>query len=541
MADLDPGKPATKRATPFVTPADHLAYEQGCRYYPRVAERPITFIERFCRQSQGKWASKPLLLLDWQKDFLRRLFGWLKPDMTRRHESAYLEVPKKNGKSTLLSALVLFLLVGDDAGPKIFINACDRDQARIIFDESTAMVKASPELGQRIEPIPSRNRIVYPKGNGYIQANSAEAPSKDGANASAVIFDELHRQKTRELWDMFEYAGAGREQPLKISITTAGEDEAGVWFEQRDYSEKVNRGEIPDITHLGVIYKADESDDIEQPYIWHKANPSLGVTIREDTFARDFAQAKLIPTKFALFKRLRLNIITKTEQRFLSPEDWAACALPTAPPGYAPAWGGLDLSSTTDITAFALVWASESGFIDVFCRFWLPENRVDALSRRDRVPYRTWADQGYLELTPGDVIDYDAVRAEIVRQASIFDLRRLLADPYNATQLGIKLREDDGLPLEFLRQGFLSLSPPTKELERLAISRRLRHGGNPVLRWMAGNAISVSDAAGNLKLDKSKSRQKIDGMAALVNAVAAMSGDPDAGESVYETRGFMFL
>jgi phage terminase large subunit-like protein len=532
-----------KRAPSTIrNPSDELAIEQGCYFDPKEAARPGAFIERFCRQSQGRWANKPLVLLEWQTDFLRRLFGWRREDGRRRFERAYLEVAKKNGKSTMLSAIVLYLLLADDAGPKIFINACDRDQAKIIFDESIAMIAASPELTKRLNPIPSRNRIVYPSGNGYCQANSHEAPSKDGANASAVIFDELHRHEDRALWDVFEYAGAGRDEPLKLSITTAGNNEQGIWYEQRSYSEAVNRGEIPDTTHLGVVYRAEATDDIDSRETWLKANPSLGHTIREDAFARDLAEAKLVPTKLALFKRLRLNIITQTEAGFVTPEQWNACGSPHLQgDGYAPCWAGADLASTTDLAAVVWLLGDSSTGLDVRARFWLPSGRVEELERRDRVPYRAWIEQGFIELTQGDVIDYEAIRAHALDLAGRFDLRKLLLDPWNATQLAVSLKENDGLEVEFLRQGFASLSGPTKELERLIVSGQLRHAGNPVLRWMASNAVVTKDPAGNIKLDKAKSRNKIDGMAALVNAIAGMASDPTSGDSVYESRGILMI
>jgi phage terminase large subunit-like protein len=231
--------------------------------------------------------------MPWQKDFLRKLFGWLKPDGTRRYTRVYLEVGKKNGKSTLLSALVPYLLLADEMGPKVFINALTQKQAKIIFDEASAMIRSSPELLTRLKPLQSINRIVCDRRNGFCQANSQEAPSQDGVSASVTIFDELHRQKDRSLWNMFEYAGSGREQPIHISITTAGEDELGIWFEQRQYAERVNDGSIDDTSFLGVVYRVDpEKDDLEDPAVWKKANPSLNVIINEETFRNEYEKAR---------------------------------------------------------------------------------------------------------------------------------------------------------------------------------------------------------------------------------------------------------
>jgi len=526
-------------------PSDHLAIEQGCWFDEEAGELVIQFIETFCVQSKGKWGKKPLTLLDWQKDFLMRLFGWKRADGTRRFRRFYLEVAKKNGKSTLISALLLvFVLLDGEASPEVYCNAVDRQQASILFNEAVEMIKASPALSSRFKIVESKKRIVHPESNGVIVANSADVASKDGVNASHVLFDELHRQKDRGLWEVMEYAGASREQPLMGSITTAGEACEGVWFEQREISERINNGadETKNIDHLGVVYRALESDDIDDPETWRKANPSLGVTINEEVFARELAEAKEVPAKLANFKRLRLNIVAQGDTAFVHIERWDACA---APPVFAkddPIWAGLDLSSINDLSALVWIAGDENEGFDVDARFWLPEDEIVLLEQKHKVPYREWANMGLLTLTPGNVIDYAWIRAEINVIAAENDLQKLLVDPYNATKLAGELKEQDGLPVEYLRQGFLSLSAPTKSLLRLILSGRLRHGGNPILRWCVGNAVAEQDATGGIKLSKKKSRSKIDGAAALVNAIAAATtGDDDNGQSVYSTERLLLL
>jgi phage terminase large subunit-like protein len=518
--------------------SDRLAVERGCYVDLVKAQRPVTFIESFCRQSKGRWAGEPLTLLPWQRDFVMRLFGWRRPDGRRRFTTCFLEVAKKNGKSTLAAALSLFLILADGEGaPEVYLNAVDRSQADLVFEESARMVDQSPDIASRLRVTRTLGRIVDPVGYGKIQKNSADAPSKDGVNASASIFDELHRFKSRALWEVFEYAGAAREQPLRLVITTAGEEEAGPWFEQRDYSEKVNDGTIPETSHLGVVYRALPDDDLDDPATWRKANPSLGVTISEEDFARDLRKAKETPTEWANFMRLRLNIVIRGDQAFVSAEQWDACNAHAILTRSEPIWGGLDLSSIDDITALVTLAGDPHTGFDVEAKFWLPEEGIVALERKHQVPYRAWAEEGLITLTSGNVIDYQFVRSEINLQAAERDLRKLFVDPYNATKLAGELKEQDGLPVEYIRQGFLSLSAPTKELLRLIASQRIRHGGNPILKWHACNAIAEQDAAGNLKLSKSKSKRKIDGMAALVNAIAAATSDIDAGASVYESRG----
>lgn len=528
-----------------LSPADRFAVEAGCWFDPATAARPVEFIERFCRQSQGRWSGQALTLLPWQRDFLRALFGWKREDGTRRFRSAYVEVAKKNGKSTMVSALVLYLILADgEPSPRIFLNACDKEQASLIFDEAGAMVKSSPDLARRLEVIDYRKRIVTRDHRGRIQANSSEAPAKDGPNASAVIFDELHRQRDRELWDTLEHAGIARVQPLRLSLTTAGDEETGLWFEQRDYSERVISGELPDWGHLGAVYRAQPDADLENPAVWRAANPSLGAIIPESDFAADLRKAKDNELSWNLFKRLRLNIVAKSAARYISPDAWNQCAGPRRQADDfigRPLFLGADLSRSIDLTALVGVWPGPDGATDLVAWFWIPENRIDELTRADRVPYRAWIAAGYVFATPGSVIDYGFIRTQIKALAARHDLRAVMIDPYNATQFCTQLAEQDGLPVQQVRQGYLSLSAPTKELERLVVSGSLRHGGNPILKWMAANAVAVRDPSGNVKLDKAGSREKIDGLAALVNALAGVLVEPAAGPSVYETRGLLAI
>ena len=525
-------------------PVDRLAIAQGCYFDEDAGLDVIEFVEDFCRQCEGRWAGEPLKLLDWQKDFLMRLFGWKQADGLRRYRTAYLEVAKKNGKSTLVSALCLYLLLADgEGGPQVHINAFDRDQADIVYKAAAKMVQFSEDLSDRLQVIDSKKRIVDPDGGGVIRANSAEVPSKDGANASAIIFDELHRQKTREMWDIFKYAGAARDQPLKISITTAGEDESGVWHEQREKSEQVNAGTRKDITHLGVVYRALPTDNLDDEETWKKANPSLGITIKVEDFRTEYEDAKLNPSDLATFLRLRLNIITRGDQKFLGPGVWEAC---NAPPDYPcddePCWVGIDLSQITDLTAAAKIWGNSFDGWNAEVKFWLPEDNIVELEREHGQPYRMLAEQGWIELTPGNVVDYDWIRKALVADSRRCRFVAIGADPYQATDLLAKLEQHDGLPVKEVRQGFVSLSAPTKELLRFILSKKFRHGDNPILNWHAANAVAERDSVDNIKLSKKKSRLKIDGMAALVNAfVVALDPAEDGGDSVYNERGVLIL
>lgn len=523
--------------------SDIAAVAEGCYFDIARAERVPRFIELFCVQSKGRWAGQPLELLPWQLDFVMRLFGWRRADGTRRFRMAYLEVAKKNGKSTLVSALAVYLLVADGEGaPEVYLNAVDREQAGIVFEEAARMVGASPELVSRLEVIRSKGRILDVTNNGKIQKNSADAPSKDGVSGSGIIFDEVHRFKNRDLWDVFRYAGLARVQPLTLCITTAGDEESGVWFELRARAEAINNGTRTDTEFLGVVYRASPDDDIESPQTWLKANPSLGTTLVEADFQADLESAKSNPAEMLNFLRLRLNIVSRAESGFVDLAEWDQCGAAIKLSPRSPVWMGLDLAEVEDLTALAMVGEVADGVLGVVMHFWLPGDNIVNLERRHQQPYRVWAQQGLITLTPGRVVDYSFVRAQINALAGDYDLRSLLVDPYNANKLAIELKEQDGLPVEIIRQGFLSLSDPTKQLLRLVRGRHFLHGGNPILRWHAANAVAEVDAAGNIKLSKKKSRRKIDGLAACVNAVAGYSaGSVDDGPSVYESRGLVSL
>jgi phage terminase large subunit-like protein len=533
--------------------SDELAIAEGCYFDPDPPAAVCFFLETFCRQSKGRWAGKPLALLDWQRDFISRLHGWRRADGRRRFQRFGLLVAKKNGKSTMLSGMALEHVVCDGEGaPECYINASDRSQASIIYDEAERMVLASPDLKARLRCKPSSKRIACPANFGTIIANSRVVDSKDGLNPSLTVFDELHRQgRNRALWDVFEYASAARDQPILGWISTAGDEQRGVWWEQVEKAEQVAAGVRPDTSYLGVIYRATEEDDLDDPATWKKANPSLGSTIREEDFRRDLLDAKASPAKLANFLRLRLNIVCNADKRLLDMGRWAACDAKLDRQGYLDrleacrgraCYAGIDLSSTRDLTAYARLFPplESGGPFEAFVSFWLPNESMAQRERLDGVEYRTWARAGWIGLTDGPAVDYAALETEVEQDLGRFDLKKVLMDPHNASKTGIDLL-GRGVPIEFIRQGFLSLSAATKELERLVLTRRLRHGGHPVLAWNAANAVPRRDTNDNVMICKAKSTERIDGLAATVNALAAYLADPAAEQSVYAERGFLVL
>ncbi|MGE5553307.1 MAG: terminase large subunit [Betaproteobacteria bacterium] len=509
-----------------------------------AADRAVEFFERFLRHVKGKWAGCRFELQDWQRDdIIRPLFGWKRKDGTRRYRVAYIEIPRKNGKSTLSAGIALYLLFADgEPGAEVYSAAADRDQAAIVFETAKAMVEASPALRKRSE-IYKRAIVVPTTGSSY-KVLSADAPTKHGLNAHGIIFDELHAQPNRELWDVLTTSTGAREQPLVVAITTAGYDRNSICWEQHEYAEKVLKGVIDDPSFFAYIAAADEKDDWRDPATWKKANPGLGVTVKLDYLEQEARRAAEVPAYQNTFRRLHLNQWTQQAERWLDIAAWDATAGEVDPDELIgrPCYGGLDLASTTDIAAFELVFppTEEDPDFRVLSYFWVPKDNIRDRVTRDRVPYDVWAKQGLIEATEGSVIHYGAIRQKIENLAAIYPIKEIAFDRWGATQLSQEL-DDAGFTVVPFGQGFSSMSAPTKELLNLVMAKRLHHGGNPVLRWMADNMVVKQDPAGNVKPDKSKSTQKIDGIVALIMALDRAIRNSQDQRSVYEERGFATL
>lgn len=539
----------------LLTPRDEHAIAEGCYFDIPAAEKVVRFFEKYLRHSKGRWAGKPFKLLDWQKyDLVAPLFGWKRADGTRRYRTGYVEVPKKNGKSTLSSGIALYMLTADgEPGAEVYSAAADRDQASIVFNESKTMVVASQSLSKRLKVVDSRKTIVYAKTHSVYRALSADVPTKEGLNIHCLIFDELHAQKTRALWDTLRYGGAARVQPMQLAITTAGYERTSICWEQHDYARKVLKGTVVDSAFFALIYSTNwenaesrNAGEQEIPWTdrraWFMANPSLGATISEDDFAQEVQEAMESPAKQNTFKRYRLNIWTRSETRWIPPEVWNRCdgGIVLESLVGRRCWAGLDLSSTTDLTSLSLVFEpGEDGVYDALSWSWCPEDTLTARVKRDRVPYDLWAEQGYLIPTSGNVVDYAFVMAKINALKDEYDLRLLGFDRWGSTQITVAL-EENGLQVLPVGQGFKDMSPPTKELERLVLGRMLRHGGNPLLTWAMDNVVIVSDPAENIKPSKEKSTERIDPVVSLIISVAAMQRDIEE-ECPYSSRGIVVL
>jgi phage terminase large subunit-like protein len=531
--------------------------ERGFWFDEDTAKKAIAFFY-LLKHSKGEWAGMLIHLEPWEQFIIAMIFGWRRDDSdrwmetdlngvvedsrgTRRFRNAYLEVARKNGKTSIIAGTGLYLLLADgEPGAEIYSVATKKDQAGISHSEATRMAKSSPAISREVTIF--RNNIHIVDTASKFEPLGSDSETQDGLNIHGVLADELHRWKTRDLWDVLETATGSRRQPLMIAITTAGYDRHSLCWQQHEFTQKVLEGVLEDDTWFGIIYTIDDNDRLDDESIWVKANPNLGVSKKWNDMRLLAARAKEMPSQLNAFQRLHLDIWTQSETKWISFEHWAACSGAVDPLGLRgrSCYGGLDLSSNIDISALLLVFppAAESDPFNILCRFFIPEDAILERVRRDRVPYDVWVRQGYITATPGAVIDYDWILHQIDEDAKVFDIREIAFDRWGATKIQTDLMDrggDDWL-VQF-GQGFASMAAPMKELERLILEHKLAHGNNPVLNWMANNLVVRMDPAGNLKPDKEKSIEKIDGMVALVMALDRALRHEPPKRSVYEDRG----
>ena len=537
-------------------------------YDKSAADYAVAFIENLCH-TKGTWAGKPFELIDWQEQIIRDLFGTLKPNGYRQFNTAYIEIPKKQGRSELAAAVALLLTCGDgEERAEVYGCAADRQQAAIVFDVAADMVRMCPALSKRVKILASQKRLIYTPTNSFYQVLSAEAYSKHGFNIHGVVFDELHTQPNRKLFDvMTKGSGDARMQPLYFLITTAGTDTHSICYETHQKAKDIIEGRKIDPTFYPVIYGADESDDWTDPKVWKKANPSLDITVGIDKVKAACDSAKQNPGEENAFRQLRLNQWVKQAVRWMPMEKWDNCAFAVDEDELEGrvCYGGLDLSSTTDITAFVLVFPPSlggaasvprlgDGFATSCCPpldeedkyiilpyFWIPEDNLTLRVNRDHVPYDVWERHGYLQTTEGNVVHYGFIEQFIERLGERFNIREIAFDRWGAVQM-VQNLEGMGFTVVPFGQGFKDMSPPTKELMKLVLEQKIAHGGHPVLRWNMDNIYIRTDPAGNIKADKEKSTEKIDGAVATIMALdRAIRCGNDHGASVYDERGLLFL
>ncbi|HFU4055311.1 TPA: terminase large subunit [Streptococcus suis] len=521
--------------SPFMLPTSH---------YDKVkADRAVTFINNLSH-TKGKWAGKRFDLLPWQEQIVRDLFGIVKEDGNRQFLTAYIEIPKKNGKSELAAAIALYLLYADnEASAEVYGAACDRNQASIVFDVAKQMVQMSRPLEKRSKIMGATKRIVNYSNAGFYQVLSAETGTKHGLNVSGLVFDEIHAQPNRHLYDVLtKGSGDAREQPLFFIITTAGTDRNSICYELHTKALDILNGRKKDTSFYPVVYGLSDEDDWNDEANWLKANPSLGHTIGIDRVREAYQQALDNPAEENVFKQLRLNMWTSSSVAWIPEHVYAKGNDPIQFDSLKgrSCYAGLDLSSTSDITALVLVFPprfEEENYI-VLPFFWLPEETLELRCRRDHVLYDVWERQGYIKTTEGNVVHYGFIEKFIEDLSEIYHIKEIAYDRWNATQM-VQNLEGMGLTMVPFGQGYKDMSPPSKELYKLMMEGKIQHGGHPVLKWMGQNVVMRQDPAGNIKPDKEKSVEKIDGIVALIMGLdRCIRHQTDEG-SVYDERGIL--
>lgn len=488
-----------------------------------ASDRAVRFINNLTH-TKGKFAREKFNLRRWQEhEIVRPLFSVNPATGLRQYRTCLLMLPRKNGKSELAAAVALYGLLADgEIGAEVYSAAADRDQASLVFNVAAEMVRTDPYLDGVCEIVDSQKRILHRKSGSVYRAISSEAYTKHGFNASMVIADELHAWPNRELWDVLTTSMGAREQPLVFAISTAGYDRHSILYELYAHACKVRDGVVRDPSFLPVLYEARADADWTDEATWHAANPALGDFRNIDEMRIMAARAMSIPAQENTFRRLYLNQWTEQAERWIPMPLWDACRAELTWPTRRRCFIGMDLSTTRDLTALVAVFPNDDGTFDVLPHFFVPQSSIRERGTRDRVPYEQWAREGYLTATPGDVVDYEYIRRTLQEWARRFDVKEIAYDPYNATDLVTRLSEQDGFTCVQMRQGMLSLSAPTKALEKYIVAKQLRHDGHPVLRWNVANAAVEQDAAGNMKLSKKVSTERIDGAVALVMAVDRM-------------------
>ena len=531
------GYPKLKKykTSQFMLPTSH--------YDKKKADRAVTFIENLCH-TKGKWAGTPFWLLPWQEQLIRDIFGIVKPDGNRQFRTAFVEICKKVGKSELAAAVALYLLYADnEPSAEVYGAAADRQQASIVFDVAKQMVEMSPALMKRSKLMAATKRIVNYGNAGYYQVLSAEVGGKHGFSVSGLVFDEIHTQPNRQLYDVLTKGSSdARQNPLHFIITTAGNDRHSIAFELHTKAVDILEGRRVDPTFYPVVYGLKDDEDWEDEANWYKVNPSLGYTVDIERLRDAYREAKQNPADAITFKWLRMNMWVSSTTAWIPDAIYMRGNEPIDMDTLEgrDCYAGLDLSSTGDITALVLMFPprdmTEKYIVLPF--FWVPEDTIPRRVKANSVPYDVWEKQGHILATEGNVIHYDFIEKFIYDLAEKYHILEIAVDRWNATQM-IQNLEGEGFTIVPFGQGFSSMSAPTKEFYRLLMEGQIIHGGHPVLRWMAGNVVIDTDPAGNIKVTKAKSKEKIDGIVAAIMALDRCIRQEGQSGSVYDERGLL--
>lgn len=514
-------------------------YNSGKYYFDvKTANRVLTFFGTEIKHSKGAFAGKPFKLERWEKKIIGHLFGWKrKKDNTRRFRKIFVYVPRKNGKSTLLAAVGIVLLVADgEPGAEIYSAAADVEQANLVFAEASNMVAQNDTLSREIKVLKGYKSMKHELSMSYWKVLSSEAGTKHGLNPHAYMIDELHAQKNNELVEALETGLGARRQPVGVYITTADYAKDSPCNRLYRYAQNVRDKAIDDPYFLPVIYETIEGvDDWNDPAVWKKVNPNLEVSVSLDFLESQHQKALNEPSYENVFKRLHLNMQTKQETKWLSLVEWDACGDDTEERELVGkrCFASVDLSSSIDIASLVLFFPE---YCACLCYFWVPKDTADK-----KIEYEMWAKQGHISVSKERTIDYRLIEQKIIDLKELYDIQMVAYDPWNASQFSVTMSDTHGFAMVEFRQGFISMNEPSKEFEKLIIKRKLNHFNNPVLRWMAENVNIKEDPSGNIKPVKPNSRNsplKIDGIIALIMAIGVSLTERVEDVSFSESENF---
>jgi phage terminase large subunit-like protein len=496
-----------------------LVDRDGRSFHP--ADNLCAFIERL-PHVKGPLAGEPISLEPWQVFILSTVFGWVKDDGKRRFRRSYIEVPRGNAKSTLSSAVALYMLAADrEGGAEVYSLATTRDQARIVFGDAQTMARRSPGFRSRFNVnVGAHNMHVLASGSKF-EALSAEGSTLDGLNIHFGCVDELHAHKTRTVYDVVETGTGKRDNSLLWVITTAGSNRAGICYEVRTFVTKLLDGVFEDDSQFGIIYGLDDGDDWTNEESLIKANPNWGISVRQEILGPLQAKAMQLPSAVNNFKTKHLNEWVNADTAWMDMRAWDACgdsSLNLDAFTGQPCWIGLDLASKTDIAALVLVFPHPevADAYVAFGKYYLPEDTVSAAGNSQ---YQGWMRTGRLTVTTGNVIDFGWIEADLLEMASRFEVQAVAFDPFQATQLSTRMLSE-GLPMIEVRPTVLNFSEPMKTLEALVLQKKLTHDGDPVMAWMASNVVAHLDVKDNIYPRKERAENKIDGIVALIMALS---------------------
>ena len=515
---------------------DPFAQAGDCWFDEKTAADVIEFVETCCHHVKGELAGTCLVLQPWEKAFFANLYGWKRPDGTRRYREALVFIPRGNAKTTLGAAIVCIgLYLDGEPGAELYSAAAEREQARLCFDITAGMIRQEPLMKNHAEIL----KYSIAVGDKSYKALSAEAGSKHGQNAQLIVNDELHAHKTAELTEVLMTGTGKRRQPLVVHLTTSDyEREGSICNDKHDYASKVRDGLIDDPAFLPVIYEASRDDDWTDPKVWAKANPNLGVSVPLEYLERECKRAQADPSYQNTFMRLHLNIRTEQAFRLIQMHLWDLCADPVEIPDGAAVTIGLDGASYQDM-ASAVICYNDGEYYHLQPHYWCPQARALEMEQRGDHTYLKWAAQKLVTLTPGNAIDDRSIRKWLNEQASLYDVQEVPYDPYNLTTFAMQVIDEDGIQMVEHRQGTISMNEPMKLLVRLMLKGKLRHGGHPILRWNMANLAARKDPSDNIRPDKAESGGKIDGAVGAIMAIGR-AANATSGVSFYEDHAVEF-